>query len=88
MLNVDGLAAPSPSCVPRKGNPMKTQSIVDRSLTLLEGKTGAEQSVRFARLGFMVEPACVSLTIALEQQTRNEAQIPICLLIPGGISVS
>lgn len=58
---------------------MKTQSIVDRSLTLLEGKTDAEQSVRFARLGFMVEPACVRLTIALEQQTRNEAQIPICL---------
>jgi hypothetical protein len=58
---------------------MKTQSIVDRSLTLLEGKADKEQSLRFARLGFSVGPACVRITVALEQNTRNEAQIPICL---------
>ena len=58
---------------------MKTQSIVDRSLILLEGKVDDEQSLRFARLGFRVGPACVRITVALEQHTRNEAQIPICL---------
>ncbi len=58
---------------------MKSIRILSTDIVLLEDRTDASQSVRFARIPFSVPADCVSLSIQLERDTVHPAQIPVAL---------
>lgn len=58
---------------------MITSSCLDTQVVLLNLRSGATQSVRYARIAFEVPARTVRLTLTVTQNSRRHAQIPVAL---------